>query len=59
MPYNEPENPCGSELRGITVMLLSRQRDLIWANEDTRREAIANAIETAVMICEMIDDAED
>jgi hypothetical protein len=52
----EESNPCGSEIRDITVQLVCSQHDLIWADEDTRREAVANAIETAVMICEMTED---
>jgi hypothetical protein len=57
--YAEPANPCGDEIRQITLRLLAAQRDLIWADEDSRRDAIANAIETAVMICEMTNDVEE
>lgn len=56
---NEPAKPDCDTIRSITAQLLSRHADLIWVDEDRRREAIANAIETAVMIYEMTEDVEE
>ena len=55
----ESAKPDRDTIRSITAQLLSRHADLIWIDEDRKREAIANAIETAVMIYEMTEDVDE
>jgi len=42
-----------SELQEVALKLLAAQRDVIWASEDKRAEAIAAALDTARMFLDI------
>lgn len=42
----------------IAIRLLATQEDVIWANEDQRANAIANAIDTARMFLDISEDGD-
>lgn len=43
----------------IALRLLSAQRDVIWASEDKRTEAIVNAVDTARMFIDITENGGD